>query len=67
MRTAAHRSVPRLALTVEEAAASIGVSRDHFERHVMGDLRLVYSGRRRLIPIRELERFVEEQACRPAA
>jgi excisionase family DNA binding protein len=47
----------RVALSVEEAAAALGVSRDHFERHVLGALRVIYSGRRRLILVRELERW----------
>jgi hypothetical protein len=41
---------------------ALGVSRDHFERHVLGSLRVIYSGRRRLIPLRELERWVEREA-----
>ena len=53
---------PRLAFSVDEAATALGVSRDHFERHVLGSLRVIYSGRRRLIPLRELERWVEREA-----
>lgn len=56
------RPVPRLALRVEEAAESIGVSVDHFQRHVQGELRCVYSGRVRLYPVSELERWLERQA-----
>ena len=56
------RSIPRVALTVDEACASLGVSRDHFERHIMGELRIIYCGRRRLVPVRELERWAERAA-----
>jgi excisionase family DNA binding protein len=54
--------VPRVALTVEEAATALGISRDHFERHVMDDVRIIYCGRRRLVPIRELERWANRMA-----
>jgi excisionase family DNA binding protein len=56
--------VPRITLTVDETADAMGVSRDHLERHVLPDLRVVYSGRRRLIPVKELERWANEQATR---
>ena len=61
-RASAHAAVPRITLSVDEAAAALGVSRDHLERHILRDLRVVYSGRRRLIPLRELERWAERQA-----
>ena len=56
--------VPRLALTREEAAASVGMSLDSFERHVQPTLRLVRLGRMRLVPIGELERWLDERAQR---
>jgi excisionase family DNA binding protein len=49
----------RLALSKAEAAKSLGVSVDFFEDHVMPDLRIVRAGRRRLIPVRELERWLD--------
>ena len=57
-------AVPRLALSVDEAAVSIGVSRDFLEEHVLSELRMVRRGRRRLIPVRELERWLLESAAR---
>jgi excisionase family DNA binding protein len=60
------RPNPRLALTVDEAAQSLGISRDHFERHVMTHLRVVRSGRRRLIRISELERWLDEHGTMAA-
>jgi len=56
--------IPRLALSREEAAASVGMSLDSFERHVQPTLRLVRLGRMRLVPIRELERWLDEHAQR---
>lgn len=46
----------------ETAAAALGMSLAHFERHVQPSLRIVYSGRLRLVPVRELERWSSEQA-----
>jgi excisionase family DNA binding protein len=55
-------SPPRLALTVTEAADCIGVSRDSFERHVAGEVKLVRRGKLVLVPVRELERWIERSA-----
>jgi excisionase family DNA binding protein len=54
----------RLALSPDEAGAAIGVSRDYFDEHVLPELRVVRRGRRRLIPVRELERWLEASATR---
>jgi len=56
--------VPRLAFSPDEAAASLGVSRDYFDEHVLPELRTVRRGRRRLVPIRDLERWLSESAAR---
>jgi excisionase family DNA binding protein len=56
--------IPRLALTREEAAEAMGMSLDSFERHVQPTIRLVRLGRMRLVPIREIERWLEEHAGR---
>jgi hypothetical protein len=56
--------IPRFALTREEAAASIGMSLDSFERHVQPHLRLIRLGRMRLVPVRELERWADTIAER---
>jgi len=58
------RPVPRLALTRVEAAASIGVSLDSFERYVQPELRLIRRGRLRLISVAELERWLETNSAR---
>lgn len=54
--------VPRIALTREEAAASLGIGLDSFERYVQPRIRMVRWGRMRLVPVTELERFVDEAA-----
>ena len=55
----------RLALTPNEAAVALGVSRDFLDEHVMPNLRIVRRGRRRLVPVRELERWLDQEANRP--
>lgn len=64
-RRAEHPVSPdRLALSKRETAEALGVSVDFLEEHVMHELRVVRRGRRRLIPVRELERWLEESAMR---
>ena len=57
------QAVPRLTLTPEEAAAALGVSRDFFDAHVKPELRVIRRGRLVLIPVRELERWTDENAA----
>lgn len=52
----------RLALSISEAAAALGVSPDYFREHVQPELRIVRRGRRRLVldhcgGCREVERI----------
>jgi hypothetical protein len=56
--------VPRLSLGAEDAARSLGISRDLFDEHVAPELRKVRAGRRVLYPVRELERWLEQSATR---
>ena len=56
---------PRLALAPTEAADALGVSRDFLDQHVLPELRVVRRGRRRLIPVRELERWLDQNATTP--
>jgi excisionase family DNA binding protein len=64
---AAGTGLPRLALSKAEAAAALGVSVDFFEEHVMHELRIVRRGRRRLIPVDELKRWLNRSAARTLA
>ena len=56
------RRAPRLALTRQEAAAALGMSIISFERHVQPELRLVRRGKLRLIPVREIERWLDQNS-----
>ena len=57
--------IPRIALTPSEAAAAIGVGPDFFDANVAPQLRLIRRGRKRLVPVTELERWVVENAETP--
>lgn len=52
--------VPRVAVTREQAADSLGMSLDSFERHVQPEVRIIRRGRMRLVAIAELERWADE-------
>ena len=55
---------PRLALTFAESAAMLGVSDEFFARYVAHEVRFVRRGRKKLVAVRELERWLEESAAR---
>ena len=59
---ASPRTVPRLALSVAEACEALGVSWDFWRQHVEPDIRMVRRGRRKMVPVRELERWLEREA-----
>ena len=50
-------SVPRVALTPVEAAASLGCSAEFFREHVDHELKWIRRGRKRFVPVAELERW----------
>jgi excisionase family DNA binding protein len=54
--------IQRTALSRSEAAASMGLSLDSFERWIQPSIRLVRVGRVRLVPVAELERWLEQNA-----
>jgi hypothetical protein len=56
--------VAPLTLTRAQAAEALGISLKTFERHVQPDLRLVRISRLRLVPVRELERWIEHHSAR---
>jgi hypothetical protein len=57
-------AVPRLALTIPEAAIAVGMGRTSFEKYVLPELCVVRRGSIRAIPTRELERWLERNAER---
>jgi hypothetical protein len=56
--------VPRLALSVEEACAALGVSWDLWREHIEPEVRVVRCGRRKLVAVAELERWLAASAER---
>jgi hypothetical protein len=56
----------RLTLTRVEAARTLGISMDSFERHVQPEVRAVVRGRLRLYPLSELQRWIEKNSIPPA-
>ncbi len=57
-------SIPRIALTPPEAAAAIGVGPDFFDENVAPELQVIRGGRKRLVPVSELEHWATENAER---
>jgi len=56
--------IPRVALTIPEAAASLGVGVDFFNEQIRPELRLIRRGSKRLVAVAELARWAEEHAER---
>lgn len=54
--------IPRTALTRDEAAVSLGMSLTSFEKYVQPEIKLVRIGGLRLVPISELQRWVDRKA-----
>jgi hypothetical protein len=52
----------RLAYSPDEAAQALGVSRDFFDEHIACELPIIRRGRRKLVPIGALERWLIENA-----
>ena len=57
--------MPALLVSKREAAAMLSMSTDTLERHVIPCLRLVTVGRRVLVPVKELERWIDRSAALP--
>ena len=55
--------VPRLMLCKTEAAAALGMSLETFNVRVLADLRVVRMGSKTLVPITELEAWIEKNAA----
>lgn len=65
MTATVHAPIPRVALTVPEAAASLGCGETYFNEYVRPQLRLIRRGRKVLVPVAELERWTGENAELP--
>lgn len=59
--------IPRYALTPPEAAAAIGCGEDFFTEHVRPEVRVVRRGRKVLVPVTEIERWLDQTAEAPLA
>lgn len=57
------RPVPRLALNKPDSADSLGMSVDSLERHVLPHVRVVRRGRLILIPVAELQKWLDANAA----
>jgi hypothetical protein len=55
----------RVTIGIQEAADSLGISRNEFTKEVLPRLRVVKVGKRKLIPVRELEKWADTHAARP--
>jgi hypothetical protein len=62
--TAQKRSAPALALSVEQACNALGVSWDTWKEHIAPDVRIVRIGRRKLIAVSELQRWLDDHGER---
>ena len=56
------RSAPILALSVEQACEALGVSWDTWRAHIEPEVPLVRLGRRKLIPVSELQAWLDRHA-----
>jgi excisionase family DNA binding protein len=56
------QSAVALALSVEQACEALGVSWDTWRAHIEPDVRLVRVGRRKLIPVSELQAWLDRHA-----
>ena len=57
-------AAPRLALSIAEACEALGVGWDFWSEHVAPDVRIVRRGRRKLVPVAELEAWLDREAER---
>lgn len=53
----------RLALSIPEACEALGVGETYFRERVLPEIKVVRVGRRTLIPMTELKRFLEMNAA----
>ncbi len=61
------RAIPTLALSVEEACEALGVSWKTWDAHIAADVQVVRIGRRKLVAVSALQKWLDEhgEAVRP--
>ena len=59
--------VTRLTYSIAEASAALGIGETAFRANVLPHLRVVRLGGRVLVPVREVERYIETNAAMPLA
>lgn len=57
-------NLPRLALSISEACDALGISHDFWTEHVAAEVRIVRRGRRKLVAVEELRRWLDANAER---
>lgn len=67
MRQATVTTVQPLALSRRDAAAALGISLTTFEERVQPELSLIRVGRKRLVAVTELQRWISEASEPPMA
>lgn len=51
---------PAIALTVADACAALSVSAEFFRAHIESELRIVRIGKRKLVSVTELQRWMDQ-------
>lgn len=64
LQAASPSPLPRLSYSPDESARVLGVSRSLFYASIMPELRTVRVGRKRLVPVKELEEWLTRNASR---
>lgn len=54
-------------MNVQEACAALGVSWDTWHEHIEPQVNLVRIGSRKMVPVSELQRWLDDNAERPIA
>jgi hypothetical protein len=53
---------PALGLTVEKACAALGIGYDFWRDHVEHEIRIVRRGKRKIVPVSELQKWLDKNA-----
>jgi hypothetical protein len=55
-------ATPALALTIEQSCAALSVSHDFWMEHIAAEVKIVRRGRRKIVPVTELQRWLDEHS-----